>query len=176
MAVGGVLVLARAARRADPQKTDCRTGAEQIRLCKVDSRWRSGEVGCAECRRGLAFTGPERSGAPWASRWTPGAARAGLRELQRGPRDAFGVFGGATQQVSSSRFHFQGSGFGFQVPVCCVGRFAASVAARLRRPDVWFPERERAWRAPRVYCDDDLFFSYTTARFGIWSTSTRAAA
>ena len=118
MRVTGVLVLAGATRRADPPKLDCRTGAEQIRLCKVDYRSRAGEGGCSECRRELDLRGPERSGAPWASRWTPGAARAGLRELARGPRDAFCVFleveRGATQQVSSRGSHFRVPVFMFQ--------------------------------------------------------------
>ena len=98
------------ARRAAPRKLGCRTGVEQIRLCTWNSRSRSGEGGCPECRRELDSRGPERSGAPWA-------AHAGLRGLQRGPRDAICVFLeveiGFRFQFSS--FRFQVSGFRSQV-------------------------------------------------------------
>ena len=94
------------ARRAAPRKLGCRTGVEQIRLCTWNSRSRSGEGGCSECRRELDFRGPERSGAPWA-------AHAGLRGLQRGPRDAICVF---LEVEIGSRFQFGGWNR-FQVPV-----------------------------------------------------------
>ena len=99
-----------AACRAVPRKLGCRAGVEQIRLCTWNSRSRSGEGGCPECRRELDSRGPERSGAPWA-------AHAGLRGLQRGPRDAICVFLeveiGSRFQFSS--FRFQVSGFRSQV-------------------------------------------------------------